>query len=160
MHCTNRTQVRFIHHLKEPRKVEGGCVGDHKHVLWAIHALGLVEKVGEVPPPALRSGLSRLIEAEILYERGRPPDASYTFKHVLLRDTAYHSQLRSDRRQTHARVARILEREFAPRMSAEPALVAHHCAEVAYDKTIGIVAHGCPVTGLPLFISSNQILKL
>jgi predicted ATPase len=37
--------------------------------------------------------LNRLIEAELVYQRGLPPQAMYTFKHALIQDTAYESLL-------------------------------------------------------------------
>jgi len=89
----------------------------------------LIEALGEVSQPFLRSGLDQLVKAEILYGRGEPPDATYTFKHALLQDTAYESQLKSRRRELHARVAATLEERFGARVAAEPQVVAHHCAE-------------------------------
>jgi predicted ATPase len=38
---------------------------------------------------ALRHGLARLVDAEILFPRGEPPAATYTFKHALIQETAY-----------------------------------------------------------------------
>jgi hypothetical protein len=32
--------------------------------------------------------LGRLVEAELLYQRGLPPQAYYVFKHALIRDSA------------------------------------------------------------------------
>jgi hypothetical protein len=31
------------------------------------------------------------VEAELIYQRGLPPGATYTFKHALIQDTAYES---------------------------------------------------------------------
>jgi tetratricopeptide (TPR) repeat protein len=68
------------------------------------------------------------VEAEILYQTGAPPQSSYTFKHVLLQDTAYASLLKIRRRELHARIAKILTERFPRRAAAEPELLAHHCA--------------------------------
>jgi hypothetical protein len=38
-----------------------------------------------------RRELGRLVEAELIYQRGLPPGATYTFKHALIQDTAYES---------------------------------------------------------------------
>jgi hypothetical protein len=34
----------------------------------------------------LQGGLAQLVDAELLYQRGRPPQATYRFKHVLIQD--------------------------------------------------------------------------
>jgi class 3 adenylate cyclase/predicted ATPase len=74
----------------------------------------------------LRNGLARLVEAEILFARGEPPAATYTFKHALIQETAYQSLLKRTRRQLHARVAQVLEKRFAERVASEPEVVARH----------------------------------
>ena len=89
----------------------------------------LIEAVADVDVPALRNGLEQLVAAEILYRRGEPPDATYTFKHALLQDTAYESQLKSRRRELHARTAAVLGERFPARVAAEPQGMARHCAE-------------------------------
>jgi class 3 adenylate cyclase/predicted ATPase len=84
---------------------------------------------------ALRQGLARLVDAEILFARGEPPAASYTFKHALIQETAYQSLLKRTRQQLHARVAEVLEERFPERVASEPEVVARH-----YDQA-GLVAH-------------------
>jgi class 3 adenylate cyclase/predicted ATPase len=75
---------------------------------------------------ALRQGLGRLVEAEILFTRGKPPAATYTFKHALIQETAYQSLLKRARQQLHARVAQVLEERFPERVAAEPEVIARH----------------------------------
>ncbi len=75
---------------------------------------------------ALRHGLARLVEAEILFARGEPPAATYTFKHALIQETAYQSLLKRTRQQLHARVAQVLEERFPERVASEPEVVARH----------------------------------
>jgi predicted ATPase len=41
--------------------------------------------------------LDGLIEAELIYRRGLPPEATYLFKHALVRDAAYESLLKERR---------------------------------------------------------------
>ena len=43
----------------------------------------------------LQAGLAQLVGAELLYQRGRPPQARYIFKHALIQDAAYASLLKS-----------------------------------------------------------------
>lgn len=89
----------------------------------------LIDAVSDVDVAMLRSGLVQLVTAEILFQRGVPPEAHYSFKHALLQDTAYESQLKSRRKELHARVARVLEERFPARVKAEPSVMAHHCAQ-------------------------------
>jgi len=86
----------------------------------------LLARVAECDEGALRSSLQQLADAEIVYRRGAIPDATYSFKHALLHDTAYQSLLRSTRQRLHARVADVLEQEFPERVEREPEALAQH----------------------------------
>jgi hypothetical protein len=67
--------------------------------------------------------------AELIFRRGMPPHAEYTFKHSLVQDAAYGTLLRSRRQQLHARIAATLEDQFPEVVVTQPALLARHCAE-------------------------------
>jgi len=43
-----------------------------------------------------------------------PPEATYVFKHALVRDTAYGMLLRNRRRELHAKVAEAVLSPLAP----------------------------------------------
>jgi class 3 adenylate cyclase/tetratricopeptide (TPR) repeat protein len=75
---------------------------------------------------ALKHGLAQLEQAELVFRRGEPPDAVYSFKHVLVRDAAYESLLKSRRQQLHGQIARALEQSFADIVASQPEIVAHH----------------------------------
>ena len=84
----------------------------------------------------VQQGLHQLVAAEFLYQRGVPPQATYTFKHALIQDVAYQSLLRSTRQQYHQRIAQALEAQFPETVATQPELVAQHytaagCAEQA-----------------------------
>jgi predicted ATPase/class 3 adenylate cyclase len=89
----------------------------------------LIGAVAQMPPLQLDAALAQLVGAELIYRRGTP-DAEYTFKHALVQDAAYGTLLRSRRQQLHARIAATLEDRFPEIVTAQPALLAHHC-EVA-----------------------------
>ena len=89
----------------------------------------LLAAVAPLPEPELTAAVDRLVAAELLFRRGVPPEASYTFKHALVRDAAYASLLKSRRRQYHARIAQVLEERFPETLETEPELLAHHFAE-------------------------------
>ncbi len=78
---------------------------------------------------ALKHGLAQLEQAGLVFRRGQPPDAVYSFKHVLVRDAAYESLLRSRRQQLHGQIARALEERFAAIVASQPEIVAHHFTE-------------------------------
>ena len=88
--------------------------------------------VGGVGDPALQSALDRLVGADLVYAEGAPPEATYRFKHALIRDAAYDSLLRSRRQALHRRAAEAL-RDDPERAAAEPELVAHHFTEACLD---------------------------
>jgi class 3 adenylate cyclase/tetratricopeptide (TPR) repeat protein/ABC-type transport system involved in cytochrome c biogenesis ATPase subunit len=75
---------------------------------------------------ALKHGLAQLEQAGLVFRRGEPPDAVYSFKHALVRDAAYESLLKSRRQQLHGQIARALEQSFAAIVASEPEIVAHH----------------------------------
>jgi predicted ATPase/class 3 adenylate cyclase len=86
---------------------------------------GLLEEVGGLESDPLRHGLRRLTEDELIFESGTPPDATYTFKHALIQDAAYHSLPRRSRRPLHAKIAEALERR-SEELAVAPEVLAHH----------------------------------
>jgi class 3 adenylate cyclase/predicted ATPase len=97
----------------------GAAIGrEFPHMLLAA----LVRK----PEAELDSDLDRLIAAGLLFRQGTPPDASYLFKHALVQDAAYGTLLREPRRVLHARIAEILESQFAEVAESQPELLARH----------------------------------
>ena len=77
---------------------------------------------------SLQTALERLAEADLLFVEGAPPNASYRFKHALIRDAAYESLLKSRRQALHRRAAEALLRA-----NAEFEAIAHHFTEAGLD---------------------------
>jgi class 3 adenylate cyclase/predicted ATPase len=107
-------------------------------VLGREFAYDILRAISFQDEAVLQTALAQLVEAELLYQRGRPPRARYVFKHALIRDAAYASLLRSTRQHMHQRVAQLLEQQFPETVAAQPELVAHHyteagCSEQAID---------------------------
>jgi predicted ATPase len=69
----------------------------------------LLRAVSRFPEDKLQAALARLVISELVFQRGTPPDAVYTFKHALVQDAAHSSLLRSSRQQLHAQIAAALE---------------------------------------------------
>jgi predicted ATPase len=65
----------------------------------------LISAVAAVPQQQLDSALVQLVNAELIFRRGTPPDAEYSFKHALVQDAAYDSMLKSRRAQLHSKIA-------------------------------------------------------
>ncbi|MGA8918198.1 MAG: AAA family ATPase, partial [Pseudolabrys sp.] len=78
---------------------------------------------------ALKHALTKLEQAELVFRRGEPPEAIYSFKHVLVRDAAYESLLKSRRQQLHGQIARAMKEKFPDIVVSQPEIVAHHFTE-------------------------------
>jgi class 3 adenylate cyclase/predicted ATPase len=74
----------------------------------------------------LGEALDRLVNSGLAYRRGLPPNASYEFKHAMVRDTAYGSLLKAACRQNHLLIARGLEAHFPDIVETQPEVLAHH----------------------------------
>ena len=95
----------------------------------------LLSWVSPLRDSELRDDLAKLVGSELLFRRGSPPNASYIFKHALIRDTAYDSLLRGKRQDLHARIAIVLEERFPETALSEPELLAHHFTEAGLAET-------------------------
>jgi class 3 adenylate cyclase/tetratricopeptide (TPR) repeat protein len=82
----------------------------------------------------LGGALGELVAAEVLYQRGTPPQATYYFKHALIQQTAYQSLLRSERQRLHRRVAEALVERFPETAEARPELVAQQYTEAGMGE--------------------------
>ena len=116
-------QVKDVIHI-------GACIGrEFSHELIARVSALDEARLGEV--------LDKLTEAGLVYRRGTPPDATYTFKHALVQDAAYETLLRSKRPGLHKQIADALEKEFPQLVANKPELLAHHRTQ-AGDLTAAI----------------------
>jgi len=89
----------------------------------------LLRAVSDLPEDELQAALVRLVASELVFHRGTPPDAVYSFKHALVQDAAHGSLLRSTRQQLHAQIAQALETLSPELMETQPELFAQHYAE-------------------------------
>ena len=105
-------------------------VAQRAAVLGREFAYPLLAAISGMDEAPLRQSLAGLAEAEILFVRGEPPEASYAFKHALVQEAARESLTKRTRQQLHGRVVDVLIEAFPARAAAEPELVARH-AEAA-----------------------------
>jgi predicted ATPase len=98
----------------------------------------LLQTVSHLDELELWRSLVQLVEAEVLYQRGELPHATYTFKHALLQEVAYQSLLRSTRQQYHQRIAHVFAERFPETVATQPELLAHHCTEAGLvEQAVG-----------------------
>ena len=112
-----------LHTAKETAQL-AATVGRAFRYAW-LRALSPLDEA------ALQRALKQLADAELLYQRGQPPDATYTFKHALIQDAAYQSLLKSKRQQYHRLIGQTFLERFPDEVTARPELVAHHFSEAA-----------------------------
>jgi len=98
-------------------------------VLGREFAYEMISGLSAADDSILQDGLEQLVNAELLYQRGRPPRARYIFKHALVQDAAYGSLLRRNREQHHLQVAQLMETSFPDIIETHPELIAHHYCE-------------------------------
>ena len=103
-------------------------------VLGREFAYELLRAVAPLDEATLQQALARLVEAELLYQRGLPPQATYVFKHALIQDAAYQSLLKSTRQQLHQRIVQVLEARFPETVETQPELLAHHYTEAGLNS--------------------------
>jgi predicted ATPase len=89
----------------------------------------LLRAVSRLSEVELQAALARLVASELVFQRGIPPEAVYTFKHALVQDAARGSLLRSSRQQLHAQITAVLEADSPELMDSQPELFAQHYAE-------------------------------
>jgi predicted ATPase len=107
--------------VKEVAQI-GAVIGrDFSHELLAA--------VVDRPETELQSALDQLISSGLVFRRGTPFEATYSFKHALVRDAAYGMLLRSRCRRVHGRIVGVLKERFPETANTQPELLAHHCMQ-------------------------------
>jgi class 3 adenylate cyclase/predicted ATPase len=95
----------------------------------------LLAEVSPARDSELDDALEQLVASELVYRRGRAPDAKYVFKHALVQDAAYGSLLKSRRQELHRKIATALQEVFPATAETEPEILAHHYGEANLTKS-------------------------
>lgn len=95
----------------------------------------ILSAVADAEPDHIEAALSHLEEAGLIVCRGYPPEATYTFKHVMIQNAAHASLLHSDRRKLHARIAQVLATQYSDKTEREPELLAYHLTESGQSES-------------------------
>lgn len=136
LHASLLARLDRLGSAKELAQIGAAIGREFSHPLLAM--------VARKPEAELQTALDRLVSAGLLLRQDGAPYATYSFKHVLVRDVAYSTLLREQRRALHARIAEILESHFAEIAGSQPELIARHYREaddvakaVGYLSTAG-----------------------
>jgi class 3 adenylate cyclase/tetratricopeptide (TPR) repeat protein len=122
LHDSLMARIDRLQPIKEISQM-AACIGRHFD-----HAT--LRKIARVDDRTLDDALDQLERSELVFRRGSPPDASYVFKHALVRDVAYESLLKRRRQKIHHRLVDVFEAEPAsPRE-----LTAHHATQAGLTE--------------------------
>lgn len=109
--------------LLEPRE---------KRVLQAAAVIGktfsvdLLRRVTGLTAEELADSLRELRAADFVTFCEPPEEGHYTFRHPLMQEEAYYSQVSEQRAAVHAEVARACTEVYAGRLDERASLIAHH----------------------------------
>jgi class 3 adenylate cyclase/tetratricopeptide (TPR) repeat protein len=116
----------------------GAVIGRH-------FSYDLMVAVAAAPLPQVRSAMGALKRAGLVSQSGAGETTRYQFRHVLMRDAAYESMLRPDRRALHQQIAVALAAKFADLCEAEPETLAYHLMNGAE-----------PTSAIPHYVSAGK----
>jgi class 3 adenylate cyclase/predicted ATPase len=149
----NSTTARRRFALEIPATLRGSLLarldhlGSAREVAQIGAALGrrfshqLISAVSAMPQQQLENGLAHLVKAELIWRRGNPPNAEYTFKHALVQEAAYGTLLRNSRRTLHSKIAETFEKRLPDVTERQPELLAYHYTEAGLiEKAAGLWA--------------------
>lgn len=149
LHDSLMARIDRLQPIKEVAQM-AACIGRH-------FDRAALERIARVDARTLDDALAQLEQSELVFRRGAPPDASYVFKHALVRDVAYQSLLKRRRQEIHARLVEVFEAE-----GAAPELVAHHATEAGQTaKAAGLWAEaGSLAQARPAYDEAANHLKV
>jgi predicted ATPase/class 3 adenylate cyclase len=98
----------------------------------------LLLAVSSLDREVLSGELRHLVSAELLYQKGTTlQEATFEFKHSLIRDAAYALLTKADRETYHKRAGSLLEERFSETAEVHPEIVAYHYTQArSYEKAL------------------------
>ncbi len=94
----------------------------------------LLAAASDLNQETLESELQKLLDAEVLFQKGTIPDATFIFKHALIQDSAYDSLLKKRRQQIHSQIGNAIEKDLSEIVNQQPELLANHFTEAGDAK--------------------------
>ena len=101
-------------------------------VIGREFSLELLRMISGMDGPKLAAALDQLVSSGLVFRRGSSAQATFAFKHALVRDAAYDMLPRDRRRDLHARIAQVLESNFPDTLHVQPELLAYHHREAGH----------------------------
>ena len=92
-------------------------------------SVSLLQTITTLPEETLSHHLAHLQTTEFLSAASGLSAPTYTFRHILIQETAYQSLPASTRRQYHQRIAQALADQFPGLTETQPTLLAYHYTE-------------------------------
>ncbi|MFT4560442.1 MAG: class 3 adenylate cyclase [Gammaproteobacteria bacterium] len=109
----------------------------------------LIERISGIPAAVLSSTLERLKTSDFIFETALYPTVEYSFKHPLVREVAYETQLRDKLAERHSTVALAVEEleenridEFASMLAYHWELAQNHDEALLWNERAAKVASG------------------
>lgn len=97
----------------------------------------LLAKVVDLAPEELDQRLQDLVQAGVLQPLPGRRDAWFQFRHALIQEAAYRSQLSDARRRSHSLVADAITGSAGDLARSQPGMVAHHLYEAGrWDEAL------------------------
>lgn len=96
---------------------------------WALLQAVVAQEFGVAGAGNLEARVQALERAGLVVRSGEGEQLRLSFRHALLRDTAYQSLWQRDRRRLHQVVAGVLTASFAALVQRQPEMLAYHLAE-------------------------------
>ena len=84
-----------------------------------------------------QAAINELLEAQLFVQRATPNGVVLSFDHMLVKDAVYQRMLRADRMRLHAKVALVMEQQFASSTHWAPHLLAlHHTQAGNFESAV------------------------
>ncbi|HVI91833.1 MAG TPA: AAA family ATPase [Dongiaceae bacterium] len=127
----------------------------------------LVCKMAGQDEAEVAHSLEGLVASGLASRLGRPPHATYTFRHALIQESAYRSMLRASRQAIHRRLADILATDYGDVSDGAPEILAHHYEEAGaateaiqylHQAARNAVAHSANIEAVRLLDRALRLL--
>jgi len=121
--------------LYDPLMLRLERLGNAKAIAQLASVIGrsfsheLLAAIASEHADAFEPALAKLLESGLIRLEQDDDNKLYSFKHALVRDVAYDSLLKRQRRELHARVADEIEIQLPEIANREPSYLAHHLSE-------------------------------
>src|SRR5262245_32420673 len=115
--------------LRLERLGEAKAIAQLASVIGRSFSHQLLAAIAREHGDTFEPALAKLLESGLIRLEQNDENNVYSFKHALVRDVAYDSLLKRQRRELHARVADEIEIQLPEIANRDPSYLAHHLSE-------------------------------